>query len=161
MEICRRPFVAKLASRYAWFRFFDDKGARMNVRRARSIALVALTAAVATAVPTTAASAATAPIIGGGSFARTVPFIDGSIYAFECHAAAPGAASTSVNSCLLGSIAAPPVTSQGPVATTSQAVSTNPAWSYRLCWTVSARYGDGTAQTTSGCTAASSIAGVG
>jgi hypothetical protein len=133
----------------------------MNVRRARSTALVALTAAVVTAVPTSAASAATAPIVGGGSFARTIPFIDGSIYAFECHAAAPGAASTTVDSCLLGSIAAPPATSQGPVASTNQAVSTNPAWSYRLCWMVSARYADGSTQTTSGCTAASSIAGAG
>jgi hypothetical protein len=134
----------------------------MNV--VRPAVLVALIAGLTTAASATEASAAT-PIVGGGSFARTIPFIDGSIYAWECHAAAPGAVSTTISSCTLNSVdgadGAPPVTSQGPVAGTDGAVSTNPALTYHVCWTVSASYADGTSQTTSGCTLSSSIAGAG
>jgi hypothetical protein len=64
----------------------------------RFIALATCCAALVAAAP---ASAAPAPIVAGGSFARTVPFIDGSIYEFECHAAAPGATSTRITSCVL------------------------------------------------------------
>jgi hypothetical protein len=138
----------------------------MNVRRVRRAVLIALTAGAVMSVMAPGAGAATAPIVGGGSFARTVPFIDGWIYAFECHAAAPGAVSTSVDSCVLyyaypaGS--APASTSTGPVASTSGAVSTNPADLYRICWSVSARYSDSTSRSTSGCSSpSSSIAGAG
>jgi hypothetical protein len=139
----------------------------MYVRRVRWAALAALIAAAMTMLLPPAAPAATTPIVGGGSFVRTAPFIDGWIYAFECHAAAAGAVSTSVDSCLLRyagltASGAPASTSQGPVASTSGAVSTNPADLYTVCWTVSARYGDGSSQSTSGCSSpASSIGGAG
>ena len=93
-------------------------------------------------------------------FARTAPFIDGTIYAFECHAAAPRAVSTSVDSCSLNSYAAPPSTSSGPFASANEAVSV-PVATYRVCWSVSPRYSDGTSQSTTGCTTSSSLAGAG
>ena len=136
----------------------------MNARRLRTPALAALAAATAIAVPTTTAAAATTPIVGGGSFARTIPFIDGSIVAYECHAAAPGAVSTTVNSCVLNSVfgpdAAPPSTSPGPAAATSGAVSLDPA-TYQVCWTVSAKYVDGSTQSTSGCSTSGGLVGAG
>lgn len=139
----------------------------MNTRRLRAGAPTLLAAAIAVAVPATAAttaSAATTPIVGGGSFARTVPFIDGSIVAYECHAAAPGAVSTTVNSCVLnsvfGPVAAAPSTSPGPAAATSGAVSLDPA-TYQVCWTVSARYADGSTQSSSGCTTSGTLVGAG
>jgi hypothetical protein len=125
----------------------------------RSAVLVALTAG-ALAMPAAPAGAATTPLVAGASFARTIPFIDGTIYAFECHASAPGAVSTSIDSCSLNSYAAPPSTSSGSVATTSEAVSV-PVATYRVCWTASARYSDGTSQSTSGCTISSSVGGAG
>jgi hypothetical protein len=138
----------------------------MNVRRVRRAVLTAVVAGAAMSVLAPGAGAATTPMAGGGSFTRTIPFIDGSIYAFECHAAAPGAVSTSVDRCVLyyaypaGS--APASTSTGPVASTSGAVSTNPADLYRICWSVSARYSDGSSRSTGGCSApSSSIAGAG
>jgi hypothetical protein len=56
--------------------------ARMN---ARLLPALAVTGALAAAAP----AAASAAVIAGGSFARTAPFIDGTLYAFECHAAGP------------------------------------------------------------------------
>jgi hypothetical protein len=131
----------------------------MQSRRIRSAALIAL-AAGAIAVPATSANAANAPIVAGASFARTIPFIDGTIYAFECHAVAAGAVSTSIDSCSLNNYGAPPSTSSGSIATTNEAVSV-PVATYRVCWTASARYSDGTSQSTSGCTISSSVAGAG
>ncbi|MDX6665970.1 MAG: hypothetical protein QOG68_2176, partial [Solirubrobacteraceae bacterium] len=91
-------------------------------------------------------------------------FIDGYIYEWECHAAAPGAASVTISSCVLAArdtIGAPPVTSQGPVAATDLGASEDTA-NGRLCWTASARYSDGTTQSTSGCSlVANSLAGLG
>ncbi|HEV3228489.1 MAG TPA: hypothetical protein VGY97_03365 [Solirubrobacteraceae bacterium] len=138
----------------------------MNVRRLRMAALGALVAGAIIAVPAATASAATAPIVGGGSFARTIPFIDGWVYAYECHAFAPGAVSTSVDSCSLMYLytagSAPPSTSSGPAVATTGGVSTNPANLYRVCWSVSARYPDASTQSTSGCSSPpSSIAGAG
>ena len=136
----------------------------MKVRRVRSAVLVTLTAGVFAAVSASPAAAA-GPIVGGGSFARSIPFIDGWIYTWECHAAAPGAASTTISSCTLnsvdGPIGAPSVTSTGPAAATDESVSTNPALTYHVCWTASASYADGTTANTSGCTLSSSIAGAG
>jgi hypothetical protein len=134
----------------------------MTSRQVRSALLIAVCAAVAG--PVSSASAA-GPMVGGGSFAQTVPFIDGTLYAFECHVAAPGAVSTTVSSCDLrgptySAAGAPATTSNGPVTTTHQAVSTR-VQPYHLCWTVSARYSDGTTQTKSGCTNTSSVAGAG
>jgi hypothetical protein len=130
----------------------------------RSAALAVLIAGAISALPAGAASAASTPIVGGGSFARTVPFIDGYIYAFECHVAAPGAVSTSVNSCVLtngtSSIAAPPSTSSGSFAQTNEAVSIDTA-TFKVCWTGSASYSDGSSQSTSGCTTSSPFAGAG
>jgi hypothetical protein len=133
----------------------------MTASRNRAAALLAVAAALACAAP---AAAAPDPLVAGGSFARTVPFIDGTVHAFECHAAAPGATSTTVSSCVLTdglhSIAAPASSSSGPVAATDEAVATSPLSEWRVCWTASAAYGDGTSQSTSGCTIASSVAGV-
>jgi hypothetical protein len=131
----------------------------MQSRRIRAAALIAL-AAGAIAVPVATAEAAPAPIVGGASFAQTAPFIDGTIYAFECHATAPGAVSTSIDSCSLNSYGASPSTSSGPVAGTSAAIAV-PVTTYRVCWTASARYSDGTSQSTSGCTISSSVGGAG
>jgi hypothetical protein len=137
----------------------------MNARRSRAAALAALiAAAVAATAAVPAASAAPAPIVGGGSFARTIPFIDGNIVEFECHAAAPGALSTTVSSCVLnsvfGPVAAPESTSPGPAAATSQGVSLAPA-NYQVCWTVSAGYSDGSTQASSGCSSSGTLVGAG
>jgi hypothetical protein len=134
----------------------------MKNHRIHAAALLALAAAAIGAAP---ASAAPAPLTAGASFARTVPFIDGTVYAFECHAAAPGASTTTVSSCNLTdglhNNNAPAVTSNGPFATTNQAVATTPLSQWRVCWTASATYSDGTSQSTNGCTTASSVAGAG
>ena len=132
----------------------------MKKSRARLAVPTALALAAA-AVAAAPASAATAPMAAGGSFARTAPFIDGSIYAFECHASAPGALSTTISSCALNSVSAPPSTQPGPVAATSGAVSSNTALTYKVCWTAGATYADGSSQSTSGCSTSSSVAGTG
>jgi hypothetical protein len=133
----------------------------MNVRRVRRrAALIALAAGAIAAVPPTSAAAATTPIVAGGSFARTVPFIDGYIYVFECHAVAPGALSTTISACY-GPSTAPAVTSPGPAASTNGAVSANPYSTYQVCWTASAQYADGTTRSTSGCSTSSRLAGAG
>ena len=104
------------------------------------------------------------PLVGGASFARTAPFIDGVIYLYECHAAAPGAVSTSVDSCTItssrGTSSAPPSTSPGPAALTDSGIVWDPSPN-QVCWTVSARFADGTSQAKSGCTTTSDIAGAG
>jgi hypothetical protein len=73
--------------------------------------------------------------------------------------------STTISSCTLnsvdGPVAAPPVTQAGPAASTSGAVSTNVSLTYQACWIASARYADGTTQSTSGCSTSSSLAGAG
>src|SRR5919201_1337138 len=106
----------------------------MQSRRIRSAALIALAGAIA--VPVATADAANAPIVAGASFARTIPFIDGTIYAFECHAAAAGAVSTTIDSCSLNNYAAPASASSGPFATTNEAVAV-PVATYQVCWTAS------------------------
>jgi hypothetical protein len=132
----------------------------MKVRRAGSAALIALAAGFTAAAPAQAA----APIVAGGSFARTAPFIDGYIVPWECHAVAAGAVSTTISSCVLkagaSSIPAPPVTQTGPVAATNEAVAQTSS-SYQVCWTASATYTDGTSQATSGCSSGGPIAGAG
>jgi hypothetical protein len=130
--------------------------------KARSLAsIVAVAAGLVAAAP---ASAAPAPIVAGGSFVRTAPFIDGYIMFWECHAAAPGAVSTTIGSCALkagvSSYEAGPVTQSGPAATTSGSV-VRSAPSFQVCWTASATYGDGSTQNTSGCSSSGAIAGAG
>ena len=131
----------------------------------RRLAATALCALAATALGSSPAGAAPAPIAAGASFARTAPFIDGTVYAFECHAAAPGATSTTISSCALTdglhTITAPAATSAGPAATTAQAVATTPLSQWQVCWTAGASYADGTGSSTTGCTSASSLAGAG
>lgn len=81
--------------------------------------IAALIATAVIALPASAARATTNPIVGGGSFVRTGPFIDGWIYVFECHVVAPGATTTTVSSCSMsprGPIDAPTVTQQGSAA---------------------------------------------
>jgi hypothetical protein len=132
---------------------------------ARRFLIAALLASALAAVAAVPAGAAPAPLVAGGSFARTVPFIDGTLYAFECHAGAPGAAATTISACTLSdglhTIAAPAATSLGQAAVTTESVATTPLSQWRVCWTASSTYADGTSQSTSGCTAASSIAGAG
>jgi hypothetical protein len=110
------------------------------------------------------AAAAEPPIAAAGSFARTIPFIDGELYAYECTASAPGAVSTSITSCQLtsrfGTVGAAPTTSQGAAAETAAAVSWDTTTN-KLCWTASARYIDGSTQSTSGCSSVSDTAGAG
>jgi hypothetical protein len=129
----------------------------------RPLRVAALTA-IATSIAAGPAHAAPAPLVSSGSFARTVPFIDGSIYEFECDAAAPGAVVTRVDSCTLtdgvSTLTAPAVSSQGPAAATTGSYSLD-SYQWKLCWTASASYSDGSTQSTSGCTAASSLAGAG
>jgi hypothetical protein len=129
----------------------------MKLRKIVSLAFVTLALG---ALGAGSASAATTPLVGSGAFARTVPFIDGYLYAYACHANAPGAISTSVVNCKLGSVAAPPATAPGPAAFTYGGVSqaSSPT---SVCWTVSARYTDGTTQTKNGCSTVSAIAGAG
>jgi hypothetical protein len=133
----------------------------MQVRRTRAAALAAATSSAA--VPALA-DAADGPIVANASFAQTVPFIDGMIYAYECHAAAPDAVSTTISSCVLESgidtYPAPPVTSSGSAAFADQGVSVDPK-PYQVCWTASSLYADGTTQGASGCTSTSPVAGVG
>jgi hypothetical protein len=127
----------------------------MKIRALAPLAVAGL--ALAAAAP---AGAAPAPIVGVGAFARTIPFIDGDLYAFSCTATAPGAVSTSVDSCALGSVGAPAATQAGPLATTSEGVSQDPRTT-SVCWTVSARYSDGSTQTATGCSTSSDLAGAG
>jgi hypothetical protein len=127
-------------------------------QKTAAIAILSVTAAIG--APATPAGAATGALAGGGSFARTIPFIDGNLYAFECHAVAPGAVSTSVDSCALGAVAAPAARQAGPVAVTTQGVSQSTRVT-SVCWTVSATFADGTSQTRSGCSTASDLAGAG
>jgi hypothetical protein len=128
----------------------------MNAKHAALLILSVAAGAGAAATPASAAGA----LAGGGSFARTIPFIDGDIYAFECHAVAPGAVSTSVDSCTLGAVAAPATQQTGPAAVTTQGVSQDPRVT-SVCWTVSATFADGMRQTKSGCSTASDLAGAG
>ena len=134
----------------------------MTSRRARTAALLAL--AVAAAVPATDAHAATGALVGGGSFARTAPFIDGVIYLYECHAAAPGALTTRVDSCTIsssrGTSSAPSASSPGPFAATNAGIVWDPSPN-QVCWKVSATFADGTTQSKSGCTTTSDVAGAG
>jgi hypothetical protein len=133
----------------------------MTVRRTRACVLAALCTSILAAAP---AHAAPVPIVATGSFARTVPFIDGSIYVFECDASAPGASVTRIDSCVLSDgvehLTAPPVTQNGPAAQTTGAYSLD-SYQWQLCWTASATYPDGSTQSASGCTGTSSLAGVG
>ena len=136
----------------------------MQLSRVRRAALGALSVVAVGALAAPAAGAANAPLVAGGSFAQTVPFIDGTIYPFECHAFAAGATTTAINSCVLSngisSYAASPVTSAGPFAITSADTIVDVA-PYQLCWKATATYADATTQTTSGCTAASAVGGTG
>jgi hypothetical protein len=133
----------------------------MPIRPLRTAALAAIATSIAAAAP---AQAAPAPIVASGAFARTVPFIDGSIYEFECDAAAPGAVTTRIDSCTLSdgveNLTAPPVSSQGEAAATTGSYSLD-SYQWKLCWTASASYSDGSTQSTSGCTSTSSLAGAG
>ena len=141
----------------------------MVSKRSGQAGLLAVLAAIVVPIALLAAGAAgaaDAPITAGGSFVQTVPFIDGTLYTFECHAAAPEASSTTISSCTMSdglhNIAAPPSTSVGgQAATTSEAVATTPLSQWKVCWTASATYSDGSGQSTSGCTNASSLAGAG
>ena len=135
----------------------------MNVRRC--VAAAAGLAACAAGTPVApSALAANAPSVAGSSFARTIPFIDGNIVVFECHAAAAGAVSTTISSCdlnsVFGPVGAPPVTQTGPAAQTTGAVSIAPA-TYQVCWVASAVYADGSSQSTSGCSTSGGLAGAG
>jgi hypothetical protein len=133
----------------------------MTVGPARMGLLAALCTSILAAAP---AHASPAPVVATGSFARTAPFIDGSIYEFECDAAAPGATVTRIDSCVLSDgvehLSAPAVSSTGSAAVTTGSYVLD-SYQWQLCWTASATYSDGSTQSTSGCTATSSLAGAG
>jgi hypothetical protein len=133
----------------------------MTAGRLRAGVLAALCLPILAAAP---AHAAPAPIVATGSFARTAPFIDGSIYVFECDATAPAASVTRIDSCVLSDgvehLTAPPTASTGPAAETDASYSLD-SYRWTLCWTASASYPDGSTQSTSGCTPASSLAAAG
>ena len=113
-------------------------------------------AAVAACLAAAAPAAASAAITAGGSFARTAPFIDGTIYVFECHAAAPGA--VQITSCTmtdgLHTHSAPGASGTGFAFTDSAVSTSNGPW--RVCWTAT-----GGGSTTSGCSTTSEFAGAG
>jgi hypothetical protein len=132
----------------------------MTLRSGRLALAGALCASLLAAAPAGAA----APLVASGAFARTAPFIDGSIYEFECDAAAPGATSTRIDSCVVSN----GVSSFGASGGTSAAEAAvadgsyiEPSYNWKLCWTASATYPDGSTKTTSGCTGSSSLASSG
>ena len=96
------------------------------------------------------------------TFVRTIPFIDGYIYAYECHAIAPGATTITISHCSTDSIDDPPIASESVagarITVGGVARDTQPT---QVCWTASATYADGTSQMTSGCTITSEFAGAG
>jgi len=59
-----------------------------------------------------------------------------------------------------GTSSAPPATTAGPVASTNAGIVWDPSPN-QVCWTVSARFADGSSETKSGCTTTSDIAGAG
>lgn len=135
----------------------------MNHRRAL-IPAVLLAVPLAPALVASPADAA-ATVVASGSFAQTAPFIDGTLVTFECSVAAPGAQSTSIDSCTLVNsqyvaASAPPASSQTAATVTDETVAV-PVTTYHVCWTATAHNADGTSTTTSGCTAPSSLVGAG
>ena len=127
--------------------------------------LLALSITTLAAVAAAPASAAPAPLVVSGQYARTAPFIDGTIYSIECDAVAPGAITTRIDSCKLADpsglgYSAPAVSSQGPTARTNTLVAI-PTYQWRLCWSGSATYADGSTQSAGGCTAVSPYTGAG
>ena len=72
---------------------------------------------------------------------------------------------TRIDSCRLSDpsglgYSAPAASSQGQTARTNELVAI-PTYQWRLCWSGSATYADGSTQSTSGCTAVSPYAGAG
>lgn len=130
----------------------------------------ALFATLAVCAPLTLAlgvspAAAATTVVGHGAFVQSAPFIDGTLLTFTCTAAAPGAQSTSIDSCTLANsqyvaAAAPAASSQGPAAETQETVAV-PVTAYHVCWTATGHNVDGTSTSTSGCTAPSTLAGAG
>jgi hypothetical protein len=113
-------------------------------------ATAALTGAATFGTTSVAHAAATDVITAGGNF--TGVLANGLTVAFECHAVAPGAVSTSITKCALttGHSAAPIALPGDAAATASTA--TVPIAPFRLCWSASATYIDATVRTTSACT---------
>jgi hypothetical protein len=131
----------------------------------RHRALLATSISILAGLTAGPASAATAPLTATGQYVRTSPFIDGTLYDIQCSAAAPGAVTTRIDSCKLinqwnQSYDAPPVTEEGSLAHTYYLV-VIPTYQWKLCWTASATYGDGSTKATGGCTAVSPYAGTG
>lgn len=118
---------------------------------------VAAAAALGVVAPPAASAAATDRIVAGGNY--TGVLLNGITVVFECHAAAPGAVSTAINSCSLttgGS--APAIALPGDAAATA-GTSTVPFAPFQLCWTASATFLDANRKSTSGCTLLPSVAG--
>jgi hypothetical protein len=97
-------------------------------------------------------------IVASGNY--TGVLLNGITVAFECHAAAPGAVSTEINSCRLttGPSAAPIALPGDAAATAGEA--TVPFAPFQLCWTASATYVNAARKSTSGCTLLPSVGGV-
>ena len=137
----------------------------MNLDRMRRSALIVLCTSILAGLAAAPAGAAPTPMTATGEYARTAPFIDGTIYDIQCGAAAPGAVTTRIDSCKLidprgSGYGAPAVASDGATANTSYLVAI-PTYQWHLCWTASATYGDGSSQSTTGCTGVSPYAGAG
>lgn len=128
----------------------------------RVVTLAAATAALAglTMVGTASAAplATASRIVAGGNYTGVIA--NGLTVTFECHAAAPGAVSTAIDSCYLTTGgAAAPIALPGDAAATA-GVSTVPFAPFRLCWSASATFVDASRNSTSGCTLLPSVAGV-
>lgn len=133
-------------------------------RRRAALAAIVVFAPLALALDVLPANAA-GTVVGDGAFVQTAPFIDGYLVTFECSVAAPGAQSTSIDSCTLANsqyvaASAPIASSQTPTTVTDETVAV-PVTTYQVCWTATAHDADGTSTTTSGCTAPSNLAGAG
>jgi hypothetical protein len=125
---------------------------------------VLLTQPLALTLSSSPASAALT-LVGNGAFVQTAPFIDGTLVTFGCSVAAPGATSTSIDSCTLVNsqyvaASAPAASSQTAATVTDETVAV-PVTTYQVCWTATAHEADGTSVSASGCTAPSNLAGGG
>lgn len=129
-----------------------------------AVATAAIAGAASLGTTSVAQAAATDRVVAGGNF--TGVLANGITVVFECHAAAAGAVSTSINRCeLTTGDSANPIALPGDAAATV-GTATVPIAPFRLCWSASATFLDASVRTTSGCTivptsAVPSLAGVG
>jgi hypothetical protein len=109
---------------------------------------------------TAPASAAvdTNKIVAGGNY--TGVLLNDITVVFECHAAAPGAVSTAINSCYLTTGGSAPSLALPGDAVATAGTSNVPFAPFKLCWTASATFLDASRKSTSGCTLLPGAGGV-